>query len=59
MKLTYVLGLKSSCDADEQIQPGVEGTMASALQKAQYAFPRGCNLVESFPFIRLAAEQLY
>lgn len=32
---------------------------ATTLQKAEYVFPPGCNPAESFPFIRLAAKQLY
>lgn len=32
---------------------------ATILQKAEYDFPPGCNPAESFPFIRLAAKQLY
>lgn len=61
MKFSYILELELSFDADELIQPsGIEGTTATALGKSRVLFfPSGCNLVESFPFIRLAAKQLY
>lgn len=39
MKLSRVLDLEVSCDADELIQPGVEGTTATALQKGKVCFP--------------------
>lgn len=48
IKLSCVLELEMSCDADELIQPGVEGMTATALQKGKVCFPSGCNLVESF-----------
>lgn len=59
MKFSCVMELELSFDANELIQLGVEATMATALRKSSVFSPSGCNLFESFPFIRLAAKQLY
>lgn len=50
MRFSCVLELELSFDADELIQPSVEGTTATALRKSRVGFSlSGCNLVESFP----------
>lgn len=50
VRFSCVLELELSFDADELIQPSVEGTTATALREKQSLFfPSGCNLVESFP----------
>lgn len=54
-----VLELKLSCDADELIQPCVERADGHRSPEARVCLPPGCKPVESFPFVRLAAEQLY
>lgn len=58
VKLSCILELELNFD-DELIQLSVEGTTATTTKKQSMFSPSGCNQVESFPFIRLAAKQLY
>lgn len=61
VKSSCVSELKLSCDADDELsRPCVERTDGHhSTEKAEYGFPPGCIPVESFPFIRSAAKQLY
>lgn len=59
VKFSCVLELELSFDADELNQV-LKAQRPPLYEKAEILFfPSGCNLVESFPFIRLAAKQLY